>query len=200
MKHRKDSYKTSCDRNGESYETLRNNWCKISNMFSLYKKLHPGNLTLDTKNCCFGKCISGWQTSRTSIDSSLNYTKRRISDENSAFFRRFLDGALVRTLQRKRSLCSRNIITVKGFVEIWKFKVIEVSRWAYDVLLLKLKLRVAIWLEDVFSPASKKILPRVPRKYEFNPKKPRPDGLHTTIPSRSSTCQQNVPWSQKVSP
>ena len=116
------------------------------------------------------------------------------------FFRRFLDGALVRTLQRKRSLCSRKSITVKGFVEIWKFKVIEVWRWAYDVLLLKLKLRVAIWLEDVFSPASKKILPKVPRKYGFNLKKSRPDGLHTTIPPRSSTCQQNVRSSQTVSP
>ena len=175
-----------------AYETLRNNWCKISNIFSLYKKLHPGNLTLDTKNAALenvspdGKLHAPELTHPWIIRSGGSGT-------------RILPGIFGWCSGAKP--CSENVPFVAGKSSQSKVSlVIEVWTWSYDVLLLKLKLRVATWLQDVFfTSLKKKILPKVPRKYEFNLKKSPPDGLHTTIPPRSSTCQQNVRSSQKFS-
>ena len=108
--------------------------------------------------------------------------------------------------------CSENVPFVAGNHHSqrfrWNLKI--QSYWSLSMIFLCLVVEVestiAIWVQDVFSPASKKVWPKICRKYSFfrfKPKKSRPDSLHTHHPShgdRSSTCQQNVPWSQKVSP
>ena len=160
--------------------------------FFIVQKITPWKFNIRYQKCCFGKCISGWYTSRTRIDSSLNYTKRWIGDENSSGD--FWMVLWCETLQRKRSLCSRKIITVKGFVGYWSLNMI------LRCLVVEVEAKGCYMTSGCFfHQPQKKILPKVPRKYEFNLKKSPPDGLHTTIPPRSSTCQQNVRSSQKFS-
>lgn len=131
----------------DAYETLRNN-CKISNIFSLYKKLHPGNLTLDTKNAAL---------ENVSPDGTLHAPELThlwiIRSGGSGT--RILPGIFGWCSGAKP--CSENVPFVAGKSSQSKVSlVIEVWTWSYDVLLLKLKLRVAIWLQDVFFTSLKK--------------------------------------------